>query len=291
MRVLDESAEAQTVELSVTDTGVGVSPEQQRQLFADYAQADASTAQRFGGTGLGLAICRRLATLMGGEVTMESAPGRGTDDAPHRAAAGRRSGGRRPAPRRRPPSATPRRGQSRRARRREREGSLLLLAEDHSVNRTVLRHQLDIIGFEADSAEDGERGPRALLRRVATRSCSPTCTCRGMDGYELARAIRRHEAATGAAADADHGADRERHAGRARALPRGGHGRLRRQADDDPVPRRQAAPVAAQLDWSHEAAAKAGGNGFREARAGSARPGRARRGHRRRLGARDVAGR
>ena len=76
--MLEESERAQTLELSVTDTGVGVPPEQQQRLFEEFSQAQASTAQRFGGTGLGLVICKRLALLMGGDVTMESAPGTGT---------------------------------------------------------------------------------------------------------------------------------------------------------------------------------------------------------------------
>ena len=76
--MLDASAEAQTVEIAVTDTGIGVPVEHQRRLFAEFAQAEAGTAQRFGGTGLGLVICKRLAVLMGGDVTLESAPGVGT---------------------------------------------------------------------------------------------------------------------------------------------------------------------------------------------------------------------
>ena len=54
------------------------SPEQQGKLFAEFTQADASTAQRFGGTGLGLAISRKLARMMGGDVTVTSEPGKGS---------------------------------------------------------------------------------------------------------------------------------------------------------------------------------------------------------------------
>jgi signal transduction histidine kinase len=66
------------IELSVSDTGIGMTPEQQAKLFEEFSQADASTAQRFGGTGLGLAITRKLARMMGGDVTVESEPGRGS---------------------------------------------------------------------------------------------------------------------------------------------------------------------------------------------------------------------
>jgi GAF domain-containing protein len=66
------------IELSVSDTGIGMTAEQQAKLFEEFAQADKMTAQRFGGTGLGLAITRKLARMMGGEVTVASEPGKGS---------------------------------------------------------------------------------------------------------------------------------------------------------------------------------------------------------------------
>jgi signal transduction histidine kinase len=66
------------IELAVADTGIGMTPEQQAKLFEEFSQADASTAQRFGGTGLGLAITRKLARMMGGDVTVTSEPGKGS---------------------------------------------------------------------------------------------------------------------------------------------------------------------------------------------------------------------
>jgi adenylate cyclase len=68
----------QWVELSESDSGIGMTPEQQAKLFEEFSQAEATTAQRFGGTGLGLAITRKLARMMGGDVTVTSDPGKGS---------------------------------------------------------------------------------------------------------------------------------------------------------------------------------------------------------------------
>ena len=66
------------IELAVADTGIGMTAEQQAKLFEEFTQADAMTAQRFGGTGLGLAITRKLARMMGGDVTVTSEAGKGS---------------------------------------------------------------------------------------------------------------------------------------------------------------------------------------------------------------------
>jgi len=66
------------IELAVADTGIGMTPGQQAKLFEEFSQADATTAQRFGGTGLGLAITRKLARMMGGDVTVASETGKGS---------------------------------------------------------------------------------------------------------------------------------------------------------------------------------------------------------------------
>jgi signal transduction histidine kinase len=66
------------IEVSVSDSGIGMTPEQQAKIFEEFTQADSSTAQRFGGTGLGLAITRKLARMMGGDVTVASEPGKGS---------------------------------------------------------------------------------------------------------------------------------------------------------------------------------------------------------------------
>jgi len=66
------------ITLAVTDTGIGMTAEQMGKLFQEFAQASSSTASKYGGTGLGLVISRRFCQMMGGDITVESAPGRGS---------------------------------------------------------------------------------------------------------------------------------------------------------------------------------------------------------------------
>ena len=78
LRAASEAAEWMLVDLSVSDSGPGVEPHLHEKIFEYFAQADSSTARKYGGTGLGLAICRQLAHLMGGDIVLESAPGQGS---------------------------------------------------------------------------------------------------------------------------------------------------------------------------------------------------------------------
>ena len=76
---IEDVPEEPRLRFDVVDSGIGMTPEQMRRLFEPFSQADGSTTRRFGGTGLGLAISRQLARFLGGDVTVESEPGRGSN--------------------------------------------------------------------------------------------------------------------------------------------------------------------------------------------------------------------
>ena len=198
---LIERAEGEDrVRFSVTDTGIGISAENQQRLFQPFSQGEGSTAQRAGGTGLGLTICRRLAEMMGGTVEMESELGKGTamiltlslpiadpkdlrkaDPASTRDLLDSSTRMRRMAP---SVSAA------------EAEGTLVLVVDDHPTNRALLSRQIKTLGYAADSAENGlealEQWKSGRFGIVIT-----DCNMPEMDGYELARRIRKLEAANG----------------------------------------------------------------------------------------------
>ena len=120
------------IRISVRDTGIGMDEETVSRLFGAFTQADASITRRFGGTGLGLAITRQLARLMGGDVTVESAPGEGsTFHLTFAAAEGVRKPAEAPADQ---PAAAPDEAKMRTV-----MGARVLLVDDNPVNRQVVK--------------------------------------------------------------------------------------------------------------------------------------------------------
>lgn len=185
---------------SVKDTGIGISAQQQQQLFQPFSQAESDTTRRYGGTGLGLTICRRLANMMGGTVEMVSEPGKGTTmiltlslpiadpkDLPATDPEGTRD----------LLSTTMRmRRMAPSIAQAETEASLVLLVDDHPTNRALLARQVQTLGYAAESAGNGvEALDKWKSRRFGI--VITDCNMPEMDGYELARSIRRLESAKG----------------------------------------------------------------------------------------------
>ena len=180
-RAVAQDAATVTLALSVADTGIGMTAEQQARLFKPFSQADSSTTRRYGGTGLGLSIVRRLAELMGGTATLESLPGGGSTftvtvtvrhgEAPTATAAAE------PEP---APLAA--------------DGRRVLAVDDSEVNLEVLVGQFEILGIGLDTATNGiealtlwrERGHALVLTDIHMPD---------MDGFELTRQMRAEESA------------------------------------------------------------------------------------------------
>jgi len=145
------------VRARVSDTGIGMDETAMAKLFQDFSQADSSTTRRFGGTGLGLAITRKLARLMGGDVTVESTPGKGsafTFSFEARPAAGpvrTRSDSQAPAAEAGVTSLT---------------GLRILLADDNAINRDVVKLFLDPYEVALTAVGDGQQVLDALSREA-----------------------------------------------------------------------------------------------------------------------------
>lgn len=183
-----------TLRFAVSDTGIGIRPENQQKLFTYFSQAESTTTRRFGGTGLGLAISLQLAQLMGGDIELESEENQGSCftylqpvQVVSNATVAAKS---HVVSRARSQTAT---SSAFRLRKSDRVGDkLVLVVEDNAVNRLVFEKQLSMLGLEADFAVNGEAGYWAWRRgEYVMIFCD--CQMPVMDGFEMTKKIRSDE--------------------------------------------------------------------------------------------------
>jgi PAS domain S-box-containing protein len=153
VKVEEVERDAKTVLLrfEVRDSGIGIKLEQQQQLFQPFSQADTSTSRRYGGTGLGLAISSRLAGMMGGQIGLDSAPGRGSRF--HFTA---RFG-------LREPTVVP----NEPLRSERLRGIRTLIADDNEVARELLAQMTESFGLRTTAVADGNAALQAILQADA----------------------------------------------------------------------------------------------------------------------------
>jgi len=160
------------VEFAVADTGIGMTPEQQAKLFEEFTQADSSTARRYGGTGLGLAITRKLARMMGGDVTVASEPGKGSvftvrlPAGAERATRAATNGGR-------PPST-----------------DCVLVVDDDATARELIAEQLKAEGFSVATAAGGLEGLK-LAKDLRPIAITLDVMMPDLDGWSVLAALRQ----------------------------------------------------------------------------------------------------
>jgi two-component system, NarL family, sensor histidine kinase EvgS len=191
LEFVEKNNQQQKIIFRITDTGIGVTPDQQNKLFQAFQQAEGSTTRKFGGTGLGLVISRRLAEMMNGQVTMESTPGAGTTmrltvSLPIANEAEIEEEAAITAPQAFTARALPSIEQA------VAERSLILFADDHPTNRLVVSRQLALAGYLCETAEDGaqglERWQSGRYALVLSDIHMPV-----MDGYQMSRELRQQE--------------------------------------------------------------------------------------------------
>ncbi|HZX26163.1 MAG TPA: response regulator [Telluria sp.] len=165
--------------LTVGDQGIGIEARAQERLFMPFTQADSGISRRFGGTGLGLAISSRLAKLMGGALTVESAPGQGSVFT----ATARCLVAPPATPVAAPPAPPPRTAAG---------SGRVLLADDSELNRQLALILLERLGCAVDEAANGEQAVELFARRPYDLVLMD-CMMPGLDGYAATARIRTLE--------------------------------------------------------------------------------------------------
>ena len=157
LRLRERTEDAALLYGSVTDTGIGLTPEQSGRLFQSFQQADTSITRKHGGTGLGLSIAKQLAELMGGTVGVESTPGQGSTFW-FTARLGIANAGSRHSTRRNQPGGPVLGADDNSVRDilQNLRGARLLLVEDNDLNQQVAGEMLTDAGFVVEMAENGQ---------------------------------------------------------------------------------------------------------------------------------------
>jgi CheY-like chemotaxis protein len=163
------------IEFAVSDTGIGITPEQQAKLFEEFTQADSSTARQYGGTGLGLAITRKLARMMGGDVTLTSEAGKGSTFTVRLLAGTEVSAGD-------PISSA--RGHSTRA-------DCILVIDDDATARELISDHLKSQGFSVVTAEGGMEGLK-LAKELQPTAITLDVMMPDLDGWSVLAALRQN---------------------------------------------------------------------------------------------------
>ncbi len=180
---LDVRRDGSFVEFHIGDTGIGMTPEQVSKLFEAFVQADRSTTRKFGGTGLGLAITRRFCRMMGGDVTVESEAGKGSEFTirlPLHAEMASPTGD---APAETEVETRPV---------RPRSGTVLVIDDDPAA-RDLMKRYLAREGFRAVTADSGEEGLR-LARAIRPNVITLDVMMPKMDGWAVLQQLKSDNA-------------------------------------------------------------------------------------------------
>lgn len=182
--------DAALLEITVQDSGIGIALEVLATVFEPFVQADSSTTRRYGGTGLGLAISRRMVELMGGEIGVESEPGRGSSfrftvrlGLPADAVAQQTAPGDAAAPAGGPTDPVSDVADDARPR--------LLLVEDNPMNQRVVTMMTARLGYDLHVVSDGRSALDVLTAGKQFDVILMDCHLPGMDGFEATRLIRQ----------------------------------------------------------------------------------------------------